>query len=339
VGDLTGPTPATVVVVTYQSARYLDEMFTALGADPSGPREVIVVDNASSDGSADVARRAGATVIGLDDNQGFGAGCHAGVEAAGEDVVVFLNPDARPRPGWLPPLLAALGGTGVGAASPTIELADHPGHFNTSGGALTFYGVAWATDVGSPIPHEAGPIETPFPSGAAMAIDIATWRRLGGFRQDMFMYHEDSDLGWRLRLLGLRSVRVPASLVAHDYEFDRHPSKMFYLERNRLLMLRGNYRTRTLLLLAPALLAVELAILALSIRDGWARAKLRSWGAAWRMRHSTRRWRHSIERIVDDSVILAEMQWAPTATQVRVPLSSIAGRLLGAYLRLVRRLA
>ncbi len=336
-GILSGPTPVSIVIVSYESAADLPELLGALAADAEGPAEVIVVDNASADNSAAVAEAAGAIVIRMPSNVGFSAGCHAGADLASNDTVVFLNPDTVPRAGWLPPLVDALTLPSVGAACATLELMDRPGHFNSSGGALTYYGVAWATDVGTPIPKELDPVETPFPSGAAMAIKVDTWRELGGYRPDFFMYHEDSDFGWRLRLRGLRSVRVPASVVAHSYEFERNEYKMFYLERNRLMMLRANYRGLTLALLAPVLGAVELGILIIAIRDGWGDAKVRSWKGAWRARKATKAWRASIVRTVTDGDILASMQSSPAgASQVRVPAARLVGWLLGGYLRFVR---
>jgi len=337
VGTLNGPTPASLVIVTYESAIHLPHLLDALAADPAGAAEVIVVDNASGDNSAAIADSAGATVIRMTTNEGFAAACHVGADAASQPVLVFLNPDTVPHEGWLPPLVAAVEGSGVGAASSTIELATAPGHFNTSGGALTYYGVAWATDVGEPIGGGGDVVETPFPSGAAMAMTADMWRQMGGFRADFFLYQEDADLGWRLRMRGLRSVRVPASVVAHDYDFTRNPDKMFHLERNRLLMLRANYRTSTLVLLVPALLFVELGVLVIAVRDGWAGAKIRSWGAAWRGRKQNASWRRSIIRTVDDGAILATMETSPSGvTQMQVPLARFVGWLLAAYVRLVR---
>jgi GT2 family glycosyltransferase len=338
VGVLRGPTPVSIIIVAFESASHLRSLLDSLAGDEQGADEVIVVDNASTDGSAAIAEAAGATVIRLLTNEGFPKACHVGAAEARNDTLVFLNPDTEPRAGWLPPLLAALALPGVGAACPTLELAEKPGHFNTSGGALTYYGIAWATDVGAAVDGRRDPVETAFPTGAAMAVTAATWRDLGGYRPDFFLYHEDSDFGWRLRLRGLRSVRVPASVVAHTYDYARHPEKMFFLERNRLMMLRANYRPATLALLAPVLFFVELGVLIIAVRDGWAGAKFRSWVAAWRARKATRAWRQSIVRSVGDGEILATMQSAPVGVaQVGVPAARLVGWLLGAYQRFVRR--
>jgi GT2 family glycosyltransferase len=323
-----------VIVVTYESASYLDELFSALRADPAGPAEVIVVDNASSDGSADIAEAAGARVVRLDLNEGFAVGCHVGVEVANHDVVVFVNPDTRPHPGWLPPLMRALDSPGVGAAMPTIELEDRPGHYNTSGGGMTFYGLAWASDVGAMVEGGLEQQQVLFPSGAATAIRRDVWRALGGFRRDFFMYYEDADLGWRMHMRGLRSVRVPRSVVTHDYDFGRNPDKLYWLERNRMLALAANYRRGTRALLAPALWLAGRAISITALRDGWWR---RRFAAAWSARRSTPETnshytRNQQERTVGDAAIIQTRATALEGmTQQAVPRGADA---LAAFFRL-----
>ncbi|MGH8875029.1 MAG: glycosyltransferase family 2 protein [Acidimicrobiia bacterium] len=328
-------TPASVVIVTYNSQLHLEEALRALQDDPEGPTEVVVVDNGSTDLTAEVAAGYEVRWLPLDENRGFGAACNAGAELATGEVVVFLNPDAAAAPGWLPPLVEALDQPGVGAAMPTIELAGSPGHFNSSGGVLSYVGLSWAGDCGAPIPEEIGIKEVHFPSGAGLAMRKSLFREMEGFRSDFFLYAEDADLGWRLRLRGLRSVRVPDSRVAHHYDFGANPGKYHYLERNRLLMLAANYRWDTLAILLPALLAAELRILAVSIRDGWMSEKVSSWGAAWRQRPLARAAHARVQayRSVGDADLVRWMDGLPSQiTQVPVPRGArLADALLRGY--------
>lgn len=332
--------PATVIIVTHNSAAHLGATLAALLADPDPPAEVVVVDNASVDETLAVARRHDVRVLGRTANDGFAGGCSAGAAVATHQRLVFLNPDAVPSAGWLRVLLAGLDEPDVGAAMATIELADRPGHFNTSGGAMTFAGTAWATDVGMPIPEVEPPlIEVPFPSGAAMAVRRAVWERLGGMRSDFFLYVEDADFGWRLHLCGLRTVRVTESRVTHAYDFDRHRGKLRLIERNRRLMVAANYRRSTRVLLAPALAAVDVGILLLAIRDGWWRDKLGAHRDAWRMRRSNATWRAGVQqrrKVGDASIISASERDLTAIRQVRPPRGSrLIGRLLSAWLSLV----
>jgi len=184
--------------------------------------------------------------------------------------------------------------------------------------------------------------EVPFPSGAAFVMSRALFDHLGGFRDEYFLYLEDVDLGWRLRLMGLKSLQIPASRVAHDYEFGRHERKMYYLERNRWRMVLSNYRPSTLALLAPALLLVEVAVVAAAVRHGWMDQKLDAWrGFARlvpRLRQEAARSR-SI-RTVGDGAILATMDAAfDGINQFEIhPLVRSLNRIAIWYLRVVRRL-
>lgn len=301
-------TRASVVVVTHQSERYIEGTLRRVLEDPDGPADLLVVDNGSTDRTRDIVARLEVPFHQLDENGGFGMAVNEGFSAAGEKVVVVLNHDVTVSPGWLPPLIAALDEPGVGAAMATIELSERPGHFNTAGGRLTVSGIAWVSDYGEPIPEETSVVTVPFPSGAAFAMKVDTWRAIGGLWDQLFMYHEDTDLGWRLRLRGLRTVRVPGSVVAHDYEFSRNPQKLSLLERNRLMLLLTNYRRSTLLLLGPVLFLHELGILWVAARQGWGRAKVRTWREVAR-RRSMLRTRYELvqkSRSVGDATILSQ---------------------------------
>ena len=324
-------------MVTHNSASLVRPVLEALLSDPVRPAEVIIVDSASADDTLDVLAGFDVTVIANDENVGFAAGCHIGAGAARGDTLVFLGHDTIPAPGWLSPLLAALDAPGVGAAMATIEDAEQPGTFNTSGGHLTYFGIGWVSDCGEPIPDEAQPVDVAFPSGAAMAMRRRTWDRFGGFRRAYFMYDEDSDLGWRLRLAGMRVVRAPGSRVLHHYDFGRSPAKMYHLERNRLLMLRSNYRRRTLVVLSPALLLVEIGTTLIAWRDGWLSEKVRAWRDASRAGRVVKEGRLLVDanRVLSDAAMIATMDFRLSGmSHVNLPKGiAVADTLLGLWQR------
>ncbi len=104
---------------------------------------------------------------------------------------------------------------------------------------------------------------------------------------------------------GLRVLYVPAAVVTHRYHFSRNPAKWYLLERNRLIFVLTTYERRTLLLLLPAALSVEVGMLLVAVRAGWLRPKLRGW--MWIVRN--RRWigerrrRLQSERVVGDRAL------------------------------------
>lgn len=273
-----GDEPAVaVVVVTYRSAEFVGETLSAVAAELRGGDELVVIDNASGDGTAAAARAAAPEAVVLEQarNLGFAGGCNAGAAATSAPLLLFLNPDATPAPGCVEALRrAADEHPGWGAWQALVTL---PGgrEVNTSGGVTHFLGVGWAGRCGEPIDAAPeSPTEVSFASGAALMIRREDWRQAGGFDERYFMYGEDLDLSLRLWLAGKGVGVVPAARVAHQYEFDKGSRKWLLLERNRWWTVLSDYPGALLLLLAPALAGFELALLAVAVRDGWLRQKL-----------------------------------------------------------------
>jgi hypothetical protein len=100
------------------------------------------------------------------------------------------------------------------------------------------------------------------------------WDDVGGFDESYFMYHEDVDVSLRLRLAGGRIGVEPAAVVDHDYEFVKGSAKWRRLERNRWATIVRCYPAPLLVLIAPALLATELALMPVAVAGGWLPEKL-----------------------------------------------------------------
>jgi GT2 family glycosyltransferase len=266
-----------VVIVAWNSRSELERTLPALLPELRDDDRLIVVDNDSEDGTADAVRTLApaATVVRMGRNVGFAAGANAGAEAASGDLLILLNPDAAPLPGFGAAIRRPWQ-EGRGWAAWQALVAEAGGErVNSWGNPVHFTGIVWAGGHGRPIAEAPSAGEVTALSGACLAIPTAAWRELGGFPEKFFLYHEDVDLSIRLRLRGGTLGIEPAAVVAHDYEFGASPDhKWRWLERNRLAFLVRDYPAALLLLLAPALLATELALLAVSARAGWGRQKL-----------------------------------------------------------------
>lgn len=273
-----------VVIVAHDSRTQLGATLPALGAQLRPDDELIVVDNASSDGTPQAARELapGALVIETGANLGFAAACNRGAAAATSELLCLLNPDAVPQRGWRDAIERPLVRDFDWAAWQAFVTADGGRKINTRGGVVHFTGIAWAGGAGEPIDPEEewthyGPPEPGFVSGACLAILRRRYLELGGFPAGFFLYHEDVDLSLRVRLAGGHLGVEATAVVEHDYEFEKGPAKWLYLERNRLATLLRTYPTALLALLGPALLATELALLFAAAAGGWLPQKLRAW--------------------------------------------------------------
>ncbi len=265
-----------VLIVSWNSREQLARTLPALLPELGEGDELIVVDNDSTDGTPEAVEALAprARLVRSGRNAGFAAACNEGAALAGGDLLVILNPDAAPLPGfgeairrpWLEErgwsawqaLVAARGATEV----------------NSAGNPVHFTGIVWAGCHGRPISAAPPAGEVAALSGACLAIPRRTWEEAGGFPPEFFLYHEDVDLSLRLRLAGGRIGIEPSAVVDHDYEFGANRQKWRWLERNRWACLIRLYPAPLLWLLAPALLATELALIPAAIAGGWWRQKL-----------------------------------------------------------------
>ncbi|HKG02188.1 MAG TPA: glycosyltransferase family 2 protein [Conexibacter sp.] len=266
-----------VIVVTYDSGACVPGTLAALAPQLGVDDELLVVDNASSDGTPEITRAATprARVLETGSNLGFAGGCNAGAAATDAPLLLFLNPDAKPAPGCLAALRdAAAAHRDWGAWQALVTL---PGgeRVNTSGGVTHYLGFGWAGECDAPV-RPGADREVSFASGAALVVRREAWERVAGFDADYFMYAEDVDLSLRLRLAGYGVGIARAAVVEHDYDFDKGTRKWLLLEVNRWRTVVTDYPTPLLLAVLPVLLAVELALLPLAAHGGWLREKLQA---------------------------------------------------------------
>ncbi|WP_017973422.1 glycosyltransferase family 2 protein [Actinopolyspora halophila] len=221
-------TRSTVVVVTWRGRGHIAECLDALAVQR--PHRLLVVDNASDDGTARVLAEhpAKPEVLRLSHNLGYAGGLARALELVDTPHFAWLNDDARPDPGWLDALESALDATPRAAAAACLLRTAAGGA--SAGVRLTETGHgADTSDSGSVFG---------FCGGAAL-LRTAALRAVGGVPAAFFCYYEDTDTSWRLRLAGHGIVPTDAS-CAHSLGASSAPgSARFHRwnERNRLLML------------------------------------------------------------------------------------------------------
>jgi len=222
----TPPATATVVIVNYNGGEHVLRCLRCLAGQTRPPERIVVIDNASNDGSLAACRQliarderlASRTIVQASGgNLGFAAAANTGIALADTDLVALLNPDAFPEPGWLEALVAAaVAHPDVAAFGSRQMLAEHEGILDGIGDRWHLSGLAWREGHGRPLgPADLEPREIFSPCAAAALYRRAAVLEVGGFDEDYFCYGEDVDLGFRLRLAGQRARFVPAAVVRH----------------------------------------------------------------------------------------------------------------------------
>jgi GT2 family glycosyltransferase len=325
------------VVVSYADPPATLRALDSLREQSLAPVEVLVVDN---DPDGGLALPAGVRPLRPGANLGYtGAVNLAAREATGE-WLFFLNPDAVAAGDCLERLLEAVDGPDVAVVGAQVLLPD--GRINAGDNPINIAGVSWSGGYGRPREH--GPVrDTAAVSGAAMLVRRAMFLEVGGLCPFFFMYFDDADLAWRLRLSGRRIRYCPEAVVVHEYEFEKGSHKWFYLERNRSWALLSNLRLRTLVLLAPVLLVTEAAIAVRAASGEWLAAKGRAWVSLFTNAPHLIRWRRSVQkrrRVSDYGVLTLFAAGIETdLIDVRVPrwVNPCLGRYRDVVLRVLER--
>jgi GT2 family glycosyltransferase len=274
-----------VVILAYGDEPVIDAAIRAVARSRGVTVSLVVVDNGCTRDDLDaLCASAGAELIRPVRNLGFTGGVNLGLARARAPFLALVNSDAIVDPDALARLVAVASEPAIGIASASIRLADDSSTINSAGNPVHFLGLCWAGGLGDPATAHATAVDVAAASGAGMVVRRDVWELLGGFPEAFFAYQEDLELSWRCWQAGLRVRYVPDALVVHHYEFSRNPKKMYLLERNRLLFVLTCYGMRTLVLLAPILIAFELAMAAVALAQGWGTQKVRGW--AWLVRNA-----------------------------------------------------
>ena len=209
---------ATIIVVTYNSARWLQRQRAALEAQTETRFHLVVLDNASKGNQRPTAETLpdGADLIQSEINLGFAEGNNVGARGARSPYLVFLNPDALPAPDWLAVLIdtAERHPDAVAVGSTQVRL-DSEHLFDGTGDVLHASGLAYGSNFGKPRVAAPPLGETFSACAAAMLVRRDAFEAVGGFDARYFCYFEDVDLGFRLRLDGGRILQSPDAIVAH----------------------------------------------------------------------------------------------------------------------------
>jgi GT2 family glycosyltransferase len=330
-----------VVVVAYNPGYFLRDCVASIYSTQPEV-EVVVVDNASTDGAVERVKSEfpAVRVVWNEKNVGFGAGNNLGVAHAKGVFLVFLNPDATVTDGWLEALISPLvEDPSIGLVTPKVLLRNDPDRVNVAGLDVHLSGISMCRGLGLPRTALDEVVEVAAISGVTFAAQRDVFEAIGGFDEDFFLYIEDVDLSARTWLAGYRCLYVPHAVVLHDYDEVRVDTrKTFWVERGRYLMFLKVFRWRTLLGLLPTLLLAEV------ITWGWLlwrnpRAIVQKfhvywWVLAHRVQIAEKRRQVQSRHVCPDTVFLARCQWRLDFVQLAGPrMARVAWAIFGPFLQ------
>lgn len=330
-----------VVMLAYRAEPVLDVALRAVLRSCQIKVSLVLVDNGCDRTDLESLRdELGFDLLRPSANLGFTGGVDLGAARLTAPYLALINSDAVVAPDALARLVTAAADPGTGIASGSIRLARDPSIMNSAGNPLHFLGLSWAGGLDEAASLHQEPADVASASGAALVLRREVWTALGGFPLEFFAYNEDLELSWRCWQRGLRVRYVPDAVVVHHYEFSKNAHKMYLLDRNRLLFVLTCYGGRTLLLLAPALVAFELALALVALTQGWGGQKAHSWG--WVLSHLG--WVRARRRVVQRARTVSDKElaglWVDRFAAAAMPLPAAATplqSLLAGYWHLVRR--
>ncbi len=246
-----------VIVPNYNGIVFLRDCIISLLNHDRVPEQIIVVDNGSSDGSADIVRDEFPKIVlvALDSNTGFTGANNAGLNAATGDFLVLLNNDCIVEDGWLTALLKHMEDQSVAAVTSSMRNISDINMMDSAGGEIDWMGFSRDIGKGEAASKYNTSIEIPFPSGGAVMIRrsaLPDGSRL--FWDRLFLYQEDLDLGFELRRSGWKVVYAPCAVVRHMHSATSVSGsfiKEYSCIRNRLLVLRKHFDAETFRKLRP----------------------------------------------------------------------------------------
>lgn len=285
------PKKVGVVLINYQdyAERFLIACRDSLRAQdyPADSVKVYIVDNATSDKSLSYLKESypEATILPRPDgnysaanNLGFRAAIQAGCE-----YLVGVNMDTEMKPTWLKELVAALDNNSTaGIAQAKILLypkneAEHAQpKINSLGNIIHFLGFGFTDSYGEPDREIIGyPEIKGYASGCSLIIRADVFEQVGGYNEAYYMYHDDLELGLKVKLLGQKIILAPRAVIYHKYEFKRSTKMIYYMERNRYLTLLIFYPWYLFILIALPGALMDIGMFFFSMLNGWFKEEMK----------------------------------------------------------------
>lgn len=286
-----GCPPVTAIIVNFNGGSRTLRCIDALTRQAHPVQDIVVVDNASTDGSVEEigTKFPEIGILRQTENLGLSKARNIGLHFAMTSLVLSVDSDIYLRSDALEAMLAAHAATGAVVVCPRIILYPERTIIQCEGADPHYTGTfslrnAYSTD----LTEARSPVPVGGASGSCLLLDRAAALEAGGFNELYFFYHEDLEFSLRMRALGHDIVCAPAAIVDHDQGEGtpglsfrgrgEYPAHRAYLSmRNRLVTIGIHHSLRSILILLPPLLLYEVGTLGMAIVRGWLPEYWRAW--------------------------------------------------------------
>ncbi|HET6717751.1 MAG TPA: glycosyltransferase family 2 protein [Nitrososphaeraceae archaeon] len=274
-----------IIIVNYKNYTDLRECLLSLRRSMYTRKEIIVVDNESDDGLLKEIENEFRDVqfYAIKENLNFSEGNNLGIANSKGEIVILLNCDTAVTEGWLEPLVREAIKEPAAFYQPRILFSKRKDTINSIGNAVHVLGFAYPKEMGkniSQISISEEKKEVFYCSGSCVLCSRQILSKLGGLDSNYWTYYDDVNLGWKGRLYGYPSYVVPDSTIYHKwggvYGQLLSYEKLYLLERGRLSSIARNFTSRSILLLLPAIIFLDIFLIIYLIPKGLAKAKVQA---------------------------------------------------------------
>ena len=332
----------TAIIVNWNDKDVIVECIQSLLDQNRNKIDIIISDNGSKDDSVEFIRKRfpSIKIIENGENLGFGSAINRGLGLAKGDYLLFLNSDLKLHSKCVGELAKVLeNDSNVGGTIPKILHIDQQNIINSLGVLINYTGIAYPNLLGQKDPGYQEPFESA--CGGIFMLKREVYETVGGFDEDLFLYHEDHDLSWRIRLAGWHLKVIPQAIMYHHYKFNKGILKYYSSEKNRLHILLKNMEVKTLALISPALIIVEFSQWFHAAINKWFLLKMKSYFEILILLPSilTKRKKQKYLRKVPDKEITRIYQGTLAVSGMDNPLlTNLLSPALNTYWKIIRHL-
>lgn len=265
-----------IILATHETPNdRLERVLDALAVNTDLSYELIIVDTSKNPrGISSLARQFKGRFLRPVTDRGLGACWNLGAAHASAPVLAFMCDDVYVDKNWAGAGIQHIRGD-VKIVTGKLLSARQNNILNAAGSYTDVFGVSWNRGIGEFDDGRYDRLEAVFRAvGAVFLVEQRAFKEVGGFDESYFLYAEDMDLSWRIRLAGYECIYVPSMRASHEWMMttSRHTNPLsqyhYLLERNRLQTLLKNYSLRTLLSIIPWYVLIKMAHLAWLVVHG-----------------------------------------------------------------------